>query len=55
MANTAMTQLEEQIKVIRQQAYSTGYAAAMQAIREFASSGSSNAVFSRSTVDWDTS
>jgi hypothetical protein len=36
MANTAMTQLEAQIKVIRHEAYSAGYAAAMQAIHKFA-------------------
>jgi hypothetical protein len=47
MAKTAMTQLEEQIKVIRQEAYSAGYAAAMKAIREFAD-GSSNAAAPRS-------
>jgi len=31
-----MTKLEQQLKVIRQEAYEAGYAAAMQAIREFA-------------------
>src|SRR5215471_11597075 len=47
MANTAMTQLEEQITAIRQEAYSAGYAAAMQAIRKFAG-GSSSAAATRS-------
>lgn len=47
MANTAMTRLEEQIKVIHQQAYKAGYAAAMQAIGEFAA-GSSSATAIRS-------
>lgn len=35
MANTAMTQLDGQIKVIRQEAYDAGYAAAMQVIKKF--------------------
>ena len=43
MANTAMTRLEDQIKVIRQEAYKAGYAAAMQAIRKFAGGSSSAA------------
>ena len=36
MAKTAMNQLEEQIEVIRKEAYTAGYAAAMQALCEFA-------------------
>ena len=48
MANTAMNQLEGQIKVIRQEAYSAGYAAAMKAIREFAAGSSSSAAATRS-------
>ncbi len=36
MAKTALTQLQEQIEAIRREAYAAGYAAAMQAIREFA-------------------
>jgi hypothetical protein len=43
MANAAMTQLDQQIKVIRQEAYDAGYAAAMQAIREFVGSSSGTA------------
>jgi hypothetical protein len=43
MAKTAMTQLGEQIKIIRQDAYDAGYAAAMQAIREFVGSSSGTA------------
>ena len=43
MANTAMTRLEDQIKVIRQEAYKAGYAAAMQALRKFAGGSSSAA------------
>ena len=35
MAKTAMTQLQDQIEAIRREAYDAGYAAAMQAIREF--------------------
>src|SRR5215469_9959206 len=35
MAKTAMTHLQEQIEAIRREAYEAGYAAAMQAIREF--------------------
>ena len=37
MAKTAMTQLQDQIEAIRREAYAAGYAAAMQAIREFSS------------------
>ena len=50
MANTAMTRLEDQIKVIRREAYKAGYAAAMQAIRKFAggSSGAASAAETRS-------
>jgi hypothetical protein len=36
MAKTALTQLQEQIEAIRSEAYAAGYAAAMQAIRDFA-------------------
>lgn len=36
MAKTAITQLQEQIEAIRREAYAAGYAAAMQAIRDFA-------------------
>lgn len=36
MAKTALTQLQEQIEAIRREAYDAGYAAAMQAIRDFA-------------------
>jgi hypothetical protein len=35
MAKTALTQLQDQIEAIRREAYDAGYAAAMQAIREF--------------------
>jgi hypothetical protein len=37
MAKTAMSQLEDQVELIRREAYEAGYAAAMQAIREIAS------------------
>jgi hypothetical protein len=37
MAKTAMSQLEDQVELIRREAYAAGYAAAMQAIREIAS------------------
>src|SRR5712691_1189197 len=37
MAKTAMSQLEDQVELIRREAYEAGYAAAMQAIRETAS------------------
>jgi len=50
MAKTAMNQLEEQIEVIRREAYDAGYAAAMQALREFAghsSDAAATAVVSR--------
>jgi hypothetical protein len=33
MAKTAMTQLEDQVELIRREAYAAGYAVAMQAIR----------------------
>jgi hypothetical protein len=36
MAKTALTQLQDQIEAIRREAYEAGYAAAMQAIRDFA-------------------
>jgi hypothetical protein len=36
MAKTALTQLQEQIESIRREAFAEGYAAAMQAVREFA-------------------
>ncbi len=36
MAKTAMIQLQDQIEAIRREAYAAGYAAAMQAIRDFA-------------------
>jgi hypothetical protein len=36
MAKTALTQLQDQIEAIRREAYNAGYAAAMQAIRDFA-------------------
>jgi hypothetical protein len=37
MAKTAITQLEDQVELIRREAYEAGYAAAMHAIREIAS------------------
>jgi hypothetical protein len=37
MAKTAMSQLEDQVELIRREAYEAGYAAAMQAVREIAS------------------
>src|SRR5216684_6156085 len=37
MAKTAMSQLENQIELVRREAFAAGYAAAMQAIREIAS------------------
>ena len=36
MAKTALTQLQDQIEAIRREAYDQGYAAAMQAVRDFA-------------------
>jgi hypothetical protein len=36
MAKSAMSQLEHQLEVIRKEAYDAGFAAAMQALREFA-------------------
>jgi hypothetical protein len=36
MAKTALTQLQDQIEAIRQEAYDAGFAAAMQAVRDFA-------------------
>ena len=44
MAKTAMTQLQDQIEAIRREAYAAGYAAAMQAIRDFAARPSASAV-----------
>ena len=43
MANTALTQLQDQIEAIRREAYAEGYAAAMQAIRDFAAQPASAA------------
>jgi hypothetical protein len=37
MAKTALTQLQDQIEAVRGEAFAAGYAAAMQAIRDFAS------------------
>ena len=37
MAKTAMSQLEDQVELIRREAFAAGYAAAMQAIHEIAS------------------
>ena len=37
MAKTAMSQLEDQIELIRREAFAAGYAAAMQAVHEIAS------------------
>jgi hypothetical protein len=37
MAKAAMSQLEDQVELIRREAYEAGYAAAIQAIREIAS------------------
>ena len=36
MAKTAMSELEDQVELIRPEAYEAGYAAALQAIREIA-------------------
>ena len=36
MAKTALTQLQDQIEAVRREAFSAGYAAAMQSIRDFA-------------------
>jgi hypothetical protein len=36
MAKTALTQLQDQIEAIRRESYAEGYAAAMQAVRDFA-------------------
>jgi hypothetical protein len=43
MAKTALTQLQDQIEAIRREAYAAGYAAAMQAIRDFATRPSTGA------------
>lgn len=37
MAQTALTQLQQQIEAVRREAFAAGYAAAMQSIRDFAS------------------
>ena len=37
MAKTAITELQEQVKEVRREAFAAGYAAAMQAIRDLAS------------------
>jgi len=47
MAKTAVTVLQDQIEVIRQEAYAAGYAAAMQAIRDFAAKPTASAVPTR--------
>ncbi|HWD59062.1 MAG TPA: hypothetical protein VG308_12320 [Stellaceae bacterium] len=36
MAKSALTQLQDQIEAVRREAYAAGYAAAMQAVRDFA-------------------
>ena len=43
MAKTAMTQLAQQIEAIRKDAYEAGYAAAMQAVRQFTGSSAAAA------------
>jgi hypothetical protein len=47
MAKTAVTVLHDQIEAIRQEAYAAGYAAAMQAIREFAAKPPASGVQTR--------
>jgi hypothetical protein len=47
MAKTAVTVLQDQIEVIRREAYAAGYAAAMQAIRDFAAKHPASAVATR--------
>jgi hypothetical protein len=37
MARTAVTELQQQIEEVRREAFAAGYAAAMQAVRDFAS------------------
>src|SRR5229473_1716169 len=37
MAKTAMSQLEDQVELIRREAFAAGYAAAMRAVHEIAS------------------
>ena len=37
MAKTAMSQLEDQVELIRREAFAAGYAAAMQAVHGIAS------------------
>ena len=43
MAKTAVTQLQDQIEAIRREAYAAGYAAAMQAVRDFVARPGSSA------------
>lgn len=43
MAQSALTRLQEQIEEIRREAYAAGYAAAMQAVRDFAARPSAGA------------
>jgi hypothetical protein len=43
MARTALTQLQEQIEAVRREAFAAGYAAAMQAIRDFSTKPASGA------------
>lgn len=43
MARTALTQLQEQIEAVRREAFAAGYAAAMQAIRDFTTKPASGA------------
>jgi len=43
MAQTALTRLQEQIEEIRREAYAAGYAAAMQAVSDFAARPSASA------------
>jgi hypothetical protein len=47
MAKTALTQLQDQLEAIRREAYAAGYAAAMQAIRDFAARPGSSAAPAR--------
>ena len=46
MPRTALTQLQEQIDIIRQEAYGEGYAAAMKAVIDFAKSNQTSAAAS---------
>jgi hypothetical protein len=55
VAQSAVTELNDQIEAIRQEAYNEGYAAAMRAVTEFSTSGTAKATTAKATAAKSTS